>query len=427
MLSIGPGRYMATSAIRSSKRPGLGLAQHALHAAAFELEHRLGQPVGEESVDLGVVQRQRLVVEIAQRGPARTDEVLGLFQDGQRGQTEEVELHQADGLDIVLGELAHRVGTAGLLVQRAKVGDLARCDQHAAGVHTDVAHQAFDAHGQRQQFGDLFFGGLALLEFGRFLARVDQAGVGPLGHARQRHLLARWRGDQLGDAVHVAVAHAEHAPHVAQRGLGRQRAEGDDLADRIAPVLVLDVVDDAFAVGLAEVDVEVGHRHPLGVQEALEQQVVLQRVQVRDEQRIGHQRAGTRAAPRAHRAAVGQGPLDEIADDQEVAREAHLQDRDDLEFQPLGVARALALAFGRVGVERGQALLQAFDRDLAEIVLQRHALGSREVGQLRLVQREQQVAALRDGHGVGQRRRQVGKQRLHLRARLEVLLDAKSA
>jgi hypothetical protein len=70
----------------------------------------------------------------------------------------------------------------------------------------------------------------------------------------------------------MAVAHAQDPADVAQRGLRRHRAEGRDLADRVAPVLLLDVVDHPVAVGLAEVDVEVGHRHPLGVEEALEQQ-----------------------------------------------------------------------------------------------------------------------------------------------------------
>src|SRR5437899_2735699 len=81
------------------------------------------------------------------------------------------------------------------------------------------------------------------------------------------------------------------------------------------------------AMALAEVDVEVGHRHALGVQETLEQQLVLQRVEIGDLQRIGHQRAGTGAATGADRAAVVLRPGDEVRHDQEVAGEAHLQDR----------------------------------------------------------------------------------------------------
>src|SRR2546429_8631829 len=44
----------------------------------------------------------------------------------------------------------------------------------------------------------------------------------------------------------------------------------------------------------AEVDVEIGHRDALGIQEALEQQVVLERIEVGDRQTVGHQRARPR-------------------------------------------------------------------------------------------------------------------------------------
>src|SRR3546814_17777269 len=49
---------------------------------------------------------------------------------------------------------------------------------------------------------------------------------------------------------------------------------------RFLAVLLLDVVDDAFAVVLAKVDIEVGHGYPLGIQKALEQQVVAEGIQV---------------------------------------------------------------------------------------------------------------------------------------------------
>ncbi len=49
---------------------------------------------------------------------------------------------------------------------------------------------------------------------------------------------------------------------------------------RVAAVLVAHVLDDAVAPFLAEVDVEVGHRHAFRIQETLEQQVVAQRIEV---------------------------------------------------------------------------------------------------------------------------------------------------
>jgi hypothetical protein len=91
----------------------------------------------------------------------------------------------------------------------------------------------------------------------------------------------------------------------------------------LVAVLVGDVVDDLAAALLAEVHVEVGHRHPLRVEEALEQQVVGERIEVGDAQRVGHQGAGARAAAGAHRDVVLLGPVDEVGHDEEVAGELH--------------------------------------------------------------------------------------------------------
>ena len=56
------------------------------------------------------------------------------------------------------------------------------------------------------------------------------------------------------------------------------------------------------------------------------------------------------------------GPVDEVGDDQEVAREAHLQDRLDLEVEAFDVARPLALALGRHRDTAAEPPLQAVVR-----------------------------------------------------------------
>ena len=395
--------------------------QHALHAAAFKLEHGLGAAVGEQLVGCGVVQG-----DVLERKPLLplvpgADEVLGDLQDGQRGQAQKVELHQADGLHVVLVELAHGGFAARLLVQRAEVRELARGDQHAAGVHADVARHAFELAREFQQRLHIVLGRFARGQLGLGLDRVHELVI----------LLAvrRWQlqrdgdaglvRDQLADAVTKAIAHVEHAAHVAHGGARGHGAEGDDLAHGLLAVLELDIVDHAVPVALAEVDVEVGHGHTLGVQEALEQQVVFERIQVRDLHAIGHQRARTRAATRSHRAAVVLGPVDEVTDDQEVARKAHLQDRVELELEAFHVARSLLLAFHRVPVQVLQPLLQSLERDVAEVLVRRHAnavhFGRRVDGQLRLAQHQREVAAQRDLARVLQRRGQVGEQLQHLR------------
>jgi len=265
------------------------------HAARFELEHRHRIAAREQRVGRRVVQRQGGDVEcrLAGHGAADVDRLHRPVDDGQRTQAEEVELHQADRFDVVLVELGHRVAAQAVAIvfreQRAEVRQRAGRDHHAAGVLAGVAGQVFQLQGEVDQVADVVLGLVAFLEF------ADDA-VGLLARARadadrvfQRHRIGGLQRDQLGQAVHEAVRETEHAADVAQHRLRGHGAVGDDLADPVAAVLAGDVVDDLVAPIHAEVDVEVGHRHAFRVEEALEQQVVRQRVEVGDAERPRHQ------------------------------------------------------------------------------------------------------------------------------------------
>ena len=160
------------------------------------------------------------------------------------------------------------------------------------------------------------------------MQRLDLAGLA------QRDLLAGLERDQLGDAVAEEVRQVEHAADVAHRGLRGHRAERRDLRHRLGAVLLLHVADHAVAAILAEVDVEVRHRHALGIQEALEQEAVAQRIEIGDAEGVRDERAGPGAAPRSDGHAVALRPVDEVGDDQEVPGEPHLHDRRRLEVEP---------------------------------------------------------------------------------------------
>ena len=223
---------------------------------------------------------------------------------------EEVELHQARGLDVILVELRDHAAALVVGVQRGELGQLRRRDHHATGVHAGIARQPFERPREIDEVLDLLVFLVETLELGLLFERIVERD-------------AELEGNELGDLVDVAVAHAEHATHVAHHGLRRHGAVGDDLRHAFAAILLRHVFDDAVAPVHAEVDVEVRHRHAFRVEEALEQQVVLERIEVGDAERIRHQRAGARAAARPHRHAVGTRPADEIRDDEEVARETH--------------------------------------------------------------------------------------------------------
>ena len=176
----------------------------------------------------------------------------------------------------------------------------------------------------------------------QFHRDVERAPYHRLGIARR--LQARLLGDrlrqgdgrrrivrhQLGELVDLAVGHFQHTADVAEHAARLQGAEGDDLPDLVAPVTLLHVIDHLAATLLAEIDVEVRHGHAFRIEEALEQQA-------RDGERIGDERTGTRAAAWSDRDSLRLRPLDEVCDDQEVARIFHALDDAELEVEPLAV------------------------------------------------------------------------------------------
>ena len=92
-----------------------------------------------------------------------------------------------------------------------------------------------------------------------------------LDGALERDRIGRVLRHELAELVDLPVGHLQHAADVAQHAARLQRAEGDDLRHPVAAVALLHVADDLVAAVLAEIDVEVGHRHALGIEEALEQ------------------------------------------------------------------------------------------------------------------------------------------------------------
>lgn len=69
---------------------------------------------------------------------------------------------------------------------------------------------------------------------------------------------------------------------VADDHLGAERAEGDDVGDAVFAILLAHVADDLVATTHAEVDIEVGRRDALGIQEAFEEQAEADRIDVGD-------------------------------------------------------------------------------------------------------------------------------------------------
>ena len=99
-------------------------------------------------------------------------------------------------------------------------------------------------------------------------------------------------GNELRDAVDFGDLHVEHAADIFDRCARAERSERDDLGDLLAAVFLGDVLNYLAAAMRAEIDVDIGHADALGVEEALEQQAVLQRIDVGDLHRVADETAG---------------------------------------------------------------------------------------------------------------------------------------
>ena len=330
--------------------------------------------------------------------------------DGQRAQAEEVELNQADGLDIVLVELGDQIVAAGLAVKRTKIGEIGRGNHHAPGMLAGITGQPLQRTGQIDEGAYLL---VALIEILEVLAVLQSLFEGD----------AQLKRNQLGDPVDEAIGVAQHAPDVPHHRLGGHAAVGDDLRHAVAPVGCGDVVDDLVAAIHAEVDIEVGHGHALGIEEALEQQLELDRIEIGDFQGIGHQRARARATARADRDAMLLGPLDEVGDDQEVAGEIHLVDDPDFQFQPGAVSGGAFFERARAdGGTDGQTFLKPAPAFLGKILAGGQARRHRKIRQEILAEGERQIAALGNLDRIFQGLRQIGEQGRHCLGALQILL-----
>src|SRR5438105_981247 len=122
---------------------------------------------------------------------------------------------------------------------------------------------------------------------------------------------------------------------VANRSLRGHRREGDDLRHAIGAVLLGHVADHLLASLDRKVAVDIGHRDAVDVQEALEDQTVLQRVDVCYAEAVRDQAARRAAASRPDHDPVLSREVVEVPDDQEVRRVAGLADDRKLLLRPL--------------------------------------------------------------------------------------------
>ncbi len=127
------------------KAVGLQTLNQIFHAARFKLEHRGGFRALQHIEAFLIVQRDRGDIDRLQSllFPARVDHLQRPVDDGQRTQTQEVELHQAGIFHIIFIELSHRELPMLIAIERRKIGDLRWRNDYAARMFTGVTRDPF--------------------------------------------------------------------------------------------------------------------------------------------------------------------------------------------------------------------------------------------------------------------------------------------
>ena len=110
----------------------------------------------------------------------------------------------------------------------------------------------------------------------------------------------------------------------------------------IVAVLIRHILDNAPAVTVSKVRIDIGHAHAFRVQEAFEKQVKLERINVCNTDNVGDKRTCRRTTSRPHGNSVFTRPVDEVPHDEQVTRHVHVADT--VEF--------LVHALGHVGLVR---------------------------------------------------------------------------
>ena len=206
----------------------------------------------------------------------------------------------------------------------------------------------------------------------------------------RRRFAGRCR-DHLGDAVDVIKRDVLGAADVADGGACLHAAEGGDLGDLVAAVLLDGIANHLFALVVGVVEVEIGHCHAARVQKALKDQIVVQRIQAGDADAVCHKRAVAGAAHVPPDVAAA-GKVAQIGDDQEVDIETHFVDDAQLTlFALLDLFVSGPVAVKALHAQVGQ---------MAQVGLVGITLWDVDVGQVILVVFQVNIAHFGDKKGV---------------------------
>ena len=270
--------------------------------------------------------------------------------------------HRFHNMAIVLG---HQHIFAAFLVLNGADGSIFRqivgTDDDATGVDTHLAvgvlqFLGIGEHGLERvvvalhDFPKLGYIAVAVLEvhFGRFaLFVLDIVGEPPIG-------------DVALDLVDDAKRHLLYASHVRNSRLAGHGTIRDDMGHFLFAVFFCNPFQHLAASRIVEVDINIGQRDTVGIEETFEQQVILQWVDIGNPKTVGHHTSGGRPTSGTHTdSQLLAGTSYVIGHNEEVSWETHRLDG--VQFE----SDALLLLFGQLS---SVTLVGTFPHQLGQVV-----------------------------------------------------------
>ena len=232
--------------------------------------------------------------------------------------------------------------------------------------------------------------------------------------ARQRFIgIGELEGvHHLRKPVDALFVERQRLPHFARRALAAIR---DDVGGHRRPtlaVLLVDVLNDPLApIAARQIEIDVGPLAAFLGQEALEQQLHLDRIDGRDPEAVADRAIGRRPAA-LHEDVLLPAVVDDVPDDQEVAGEIELLD----EIELAGNLRAGLLVIGAVSVARTHVRHVAQERRRG--FAGRHGIDRESISQIR----HRVLEPLGQGLRACDRFGKIGEELRHHLGRLEISL-----
>ena len=226
-------------------------------------------------------------------------------------------------MSVVLGAVGLGVLEVGVVGSRHghPVADGVAADDEATGMDAGATHRTLQHLGILDGVGQSRIGrGLGLAQLGSTFDGVGQIHLQVVA----RGGVFQPVGNGLAQCIDRVQRHLLYACHILDAVLGSHRGIGDDVGTVLVAVFVFHPFQHPSASVVVEVGIDIRQRNTVGIEETLEQQVILQRVNLGDAQTVGHHTSCSRATSRPHHhSQLVAGRVDEVLHDEEVARETH--------------------------------------------------------------------------------------------------------